>query len=328
MRIYRRTRYAGHGEVPSIESVTLPAIYTKYLETVTHSFLSTLHCTGARPDAALVCNTVNAVLLPLLAAAGIPTVLNVDGIEWQRRKWNAVGRGIHWLSEHLAVRLADIIVADGQTIQAYYWNRHRVETAFIAYGGELPPPRSTQLLDDLRLRPGGYDLCVCRFEPENNPLAVVRAHARLATRTPLIMVGGAPYARRYEQAVRRAAGAGTRFLGPRFAEEYRQLLFHARAVIYAGEVGGTHPVLLEAMGAGRLVVYNDTPENRETVGPAGLPYGPGGEEALLEVWRRLDREPELRDRLGRLASERVHERYRWEAVTGAYEELFLRLAGR
>ena len=48
--VYRRTRYASHGEVPSIDSVTLPALYTKYLETVSHSLLSTLHCARRRPD--------------------------------------------------------------------------------------------------------------------------------------------------------------------------------------------------------------------------------------------------------------------------------------
>jgi glycosyltransferase involved in cell wall biosynthesis len=139
------------------------------------------------------------------------------------------------------------------------------------------------------------------------------------------MVGGAPYARRYQRRVRAAAGPEVRFAGYRYGSEYRQLLFRARAVIYAGEVGGTHPALLEAMGAGRTVVYNDTPENREAVGEAGLPFGPGGEERLAKVWDRLDSEPGLMERCGSRALERVRSRYRWDDVTDAYESLFRRL---
>ncbi|MFQ5670380.1 MAG: DUF1972 domain-containing protein [Acidobacteriota bacterium] len=323
--VYRRTRYAVEEEVPGVQVITLPAVYTKHLETISHTALSTLHCLRHPPDVALFCNAVNAPLCGLLGRAGVLTILNVDGLEWQRRKWNPLGRGIHLLSEHLAVALARQIIADSKTISTYYRDRHGAGTVFIPYGGELTPPVSTSLLQEMNLRPGAYDLCVCRFEPENNPLLVVRAHARMDTPVPLVMVGGSPYSRQYEQAVRRAAGPGVRFTGFRFGDGYRQLLFNARAAIFAGEVGGTHPAILEAMAAGLALVYNDTAENREAVGEAGLPYGPGGEEQLRAVWTRLAKEPALVVALGRRARRRAGARYRWEQVAGAYEKLFFAL---
>jgi glycosyltransferase involved in cell wall biosynthesis len=324
--VYCRSRYARTGEeVAGVEAVVLPALYTKYLETVSHGLLSALHCAGRRPDIALICNTVNAFYLPLLSRAGVPTVLNVDGIEWQRRKWNLLGRGVHRLAEHLAAAWADTVIADARVIGDYYRRVHGRRTVFIPYGGDLKPPGATPLLERLGLRPREYDLCVCRFEPENNPLTVVRAHARLGSRTPLVMVGGAPYARRYQAAVRAAADPGVRFLGFRYGEEYRQLLFSARALIYAGEVGGTHPVLLEAMGAGLAVLYNDTPENREVVGEAGLPFGPSSEDQLAVTWRLLDERPDLGAACGRRGREQVHRRYRWDKIADAYEVLFRRL---
>ncbi len=326
--VYRRSRYA-QGDLPGVEIVTLPAVYTKHLETVSHGLLSVLHCASRRPDAALVCNAANAPLLPLLAAAGVATALNVDGIEWQRRKWSAVGRGGHRLGEHLGVALADAVITDARVIQSYYRRRHGVETVFIPYGGDLEPPSSSTLLRELDLAPGAYDLCVCRFEPENNPLQVVRAHALLDAPPPLVMVGGAPYARRYVEEVRQAAGPSVRFAGFRFGEEYRQLLFHARLVVYAGEVGGTHPVLLEAMGAGRPVLYNDTPENREAVGRAGVPFPSGGGAAgLAAAWGRLSGSPSMQVACARRGRARVEARYRWSAVTDAYEGLLRGLAAR
>jgi glycosyltransferase involved in cell wall biosynthesis len=234
---------------------------------------------------------------------------------------------VHRLAEHLAAAWADVLVADARFVAEHYRAVHGVSPVFIPYGGDLEPPApgDTALLEELGVRPGAYDLSVCRFEPENNPLTVVRAHGRLGGPVPLVMVGGAPYARRYQREIHAAAGPGVRFAGYRYGEEYRQLLFQARAVIYAGEVGGTHPALLEAMGAGKPVVYNDTPENREAVADAGLPFGPGSEDHLVEVWSRLDREPDLAHQHGSLARQRVRAHYRWDAVTDAYERLFSRL---
>jgi glycosyltransferase involved in cell wall biosynthesis len=327
VRVYCRSRYAGDLDLPGVDTPVLPAIYTKYLETVSHGLLSALHCGAHRPDAALICTTVNACFLPVFLQAGVPAALCVDGIEWQRRKWNRLGRAAHWLAEHLAAAWADVLVADARFIGQHYRAVHGVSPVFIPYGGDLDPPApgDAGVLEELDLEPGAYDLSVCRFEPENNPLTVVRAHGRLGGDRPLVMVGGAPYSRRYQQQIRDAATPGVRFAGYRYGDEYRQLLFRARAVIYAGEVGGTHPALLEAMGAGRAVVYNDTPENREAVGEAGLPFGPGSEEHLVEVWGRLDREPGLLERCAERARRRVRLHYRWDMVTEAYEDLFNRM---
>jgi glycosyltransferase involved in cell wall biosynthesis len=277
---------------------------------------------------ALVCNTANACFLPLLRAAGIPTVLNTDGIEWQRRKWGPAGRAVHLLSEHLAAAWADVLVADASFIARYYRERHRRDAVRIPYGGDLPRPQGTSVLDSLGLKPGGYDLCVCRFEPENRPLAVIQAHRGLERQLPLVMVGGAPYATAYRRRMEAEADAATLFAGYRFGDAYRQLLFNSRALLYAGEVGGTHPVLLEAMGAGRLVIYHDTPENRETVGSAGLPFGPGGADALRSVWQQVAHHPEWPGIYGARGRDRVRRHYRWESVTDSYEQLFRSLARR
>jgi len=323
--VYGRDRYVTAGR-QGVRSVILPAIYSKHLETPSHTFLSVLHATAHRPDVALVCNTANACFLPLLRAAGIPSVMNTDGIEWQRRKWGAAGRTVHLFSEHLAVAWADVLIADAGFIAEYYQRHHGRRTVRIPYGGDLPRPVSTSVLDSLGLEPGAYDLCVCRFEPENRPLTVIRAHRRLSRGLPLVMVGSAPYANAYRQQMEAEADSSTLFTGYRFGDEYRQLLFNSRALLYAGEVGGTHPVLLEAMGAGRLVIYHDTPENRETVGDAGLPFGPGGEENLRSVWEQVADHPAWPHQYGTRARTRVKQRYQWEDVTDSYEQVFRTLA--
>jgi glycosyltransferase involved in cell wall biosynthesis len=134
------------------------------------------------------------------------------------------------------------------------------------------------------------------------------------------MVGGAPYAPRLMERVRELAGPRVLLPGPVYGEGYRELLFNCRLYIHATEVGGTHPALVEAMGAARPVLFYDTPENREVVGGAGVPYRFGGQNPLEAVLRDVLDRPGRLDELSERARARVAARYRWDHVTDAYEE--------
>ena len=61
-------------------------------------------------------------------------------------------------------------------------------------------------------------------------------------------------------------------LGGVYGDGYRDLQRAALAYVQATMVGGTHPALIEAMGAGNIVFALGTPENREVVGDAALVF--------------------------------------------------------
>ena len=301
--------------------VVLPAVRSKHLETVSHTFVSALHAAGRRYDAVLMCNAANAPFVRVLQVAGMPVALNVDGLERKRRKWGIAGRAYYRLCEKLAALVPDALVTDAEVIRRYYRRSYRVSSTMIAYGGDLEPPTGEATLDELGVRPDEYVLYVSRFEPENNPDRVAAAWRRVATDRRLVMVGGAPYADELVRRVRAAADDRVVLPGPIYGEGYRQLLFSCRVYVHATEVGGTHPALVEAMGAGRPVLYYDTPENREVVGPAGIPFRfEGGDSLESRLAELLDRP----DRLAELAAasrHRVAEHYRWSDVADAYENL-------
>jgi len=191
----------------------------------------------------------------------------------------------------------------------------------IVYGGDLEPPKGSDRLVELGLEPGEYLLYVSRFEPENNPDRVVEAYRRVEGSRPLVMVGGAPYARGLTRRVAELADERVLLPGPIYGEGYRQLLFNCRAYIHATEVGGTHPALVEAMGAGRPVLYYDTPENREVAGGVGSRFTFDGDDRLEDViGGAIDDEERLLE-MGRLSKSRVDERYRWSDVADRYEKV-------
>lgn len=329
--VYCRTnnlRYPG-SEYRGVRLVQLPTAGHKYLDTIAHTFLSTLHLlVRERPEVALYCNGANTIFTVLPRLAGIPAVINVDGLERHRKKWNALARGWYALSERLTTVFPTAVVTDAQTIADYYLERHGQPSWFIPYGAATGPVETREALDRCGIEPGGYWLYVSRLEPENNALLVVRAFERTAVRRKLVVVGDAPYAQEYIRQVRATRDPRVVFTGYVYGAGYHELQANSFAYVHATEVGGTHPALIEAMGRGRCVLYLDNPENREVAGAVGIPF-PNDEAALAgEIERVEGMAEEERAALGRRARERVRERYDWERVTDRYEELLRHCLGR
>jgi glycosyltransferase involved in cell wall biosynthesis len=150
---------------------------------------------------------------------------------------------------------------------------------------------------------------------------VIEAYGRLSTELPLVIVGDAPYATEYKQKLRAAANRNVIFTGFQFGEAYQELQSNCYLYIQATEVGGTHPALIESMSYGNCVVSNGTPENIEVVGDAGVCFAKNDFLELSQVVSKLLSEPHTVRALGEKAHQRAHQRYSWDSVVSAYEQL-------
>jgi glycosyltransferase involved in cell wall biosynthesis len=320
--VYCREPFPGNS-YRGVQLRYLPTIRHKYFDTVAHTFLSTLDLLRYRSDVALYCNGANAVLTIVPRWFGIPTALNVDGLERKRKKWNRLARSWYLLSEWLATFCPSALVTDARSIQDYYRKRYRKESAFIPYGADAGRVATSGILEKLGLEPGRYLLYVSRMEPENNALEVRQAFETLETPFRLALVGDAPYAQEYIRRVTDTRDSRVVMPGAIYGTGYRELGSHCFAYIHATEVGGTHPALIEAMGRGALVLYRNTPENAEVAGGAGIPFDPP--ELADKMREALAMDEEERRALRAKAMERVRERYSWEAVTDEYAKLLASL---
>ncbi len=318
--VYCRERYSA----PNYRGVTLqylPTIHNKYLDTLAHTFLSTLHLVLHRVDAVLYCNAANVIFIALPRLLGMPVALNVDGIERKRKKWNWFARMWYLMSERLATVLPNRVVSDAEVIERYYQERYGTRTTFIPYGAETIKSNGDAALRRLGLERGRYFLYVSRMEPENHALQVRQAFENVRTDLKLALIGDAPHAADYIRQVRETVDPRIVMPGGVYGAGYHELGSHCFAYIHATEVGGTHPALIEAMGKGALVLYRDTPENVEVCADAGLAFHDGA--TLVDRIGQVLAMPESeRDEYRIRAERRVRERYNWEAVTDQYERLF------
>lgn len=300
--------------------VRLPAPRSKYLETVVHTLLCALHLLPRRDDLVYVCNSANVPAVMLLRLGRKRVVLNVDGLEWRRTKWNRVGRMYYRLCAWTAAHLPVHVVTDARVIQDYYAQAYGRATTYFPYGTDVERLDDDGTLESLGLEPGKYVLYVSRLEPENNAHVVLDAYSRVRSDLPLVIVGDAPYASAYISRLHATTDQRVRFTGAVYGRGYHILQSNAAAYVQATEVGGTHPALVEAMGHGNAIVANDVPEHRETLGAAGRYYR--GSADLARGLQDLLDDPSAAAALGGEAQKRAKERYSWDAIATAYETWF------
>ena len=317
--VYGRTTSvpAGTTSYLGMDVVRLPAPRSKYFETVIHTLFAAFHLLPRHYDVVYVCNSANVPAVVLLRIFGKRVVLNVDGLEWKRKKWNALGRAYYRFCAWLAARLPVHVVTDALVIRDYYRDVYRRHTDYFPYGTDLEPVADDGTLARLGLEAGRYVLYVSRLEPENNAHVLVEGYSRVETDLPLAVVGDAPYSSDYIASLHERADERVRFLGAIYGRGYKILRSHAAAYVQATEVGGTHPALLEAMGFANAIVANEVPEHREALADAGLYYS-GPEELAAQLQKVLD-SPELAADLRARAQDRARKLYGWDAITDSYE---------
>lgn len=299
----------------------LPTIPLKHTDTVAHGFLSAWHAAFCSYDVVYFCNTANGLWTVIPRLFGKRVAINVDGLEWERRKWGWLARFWHRLGAKVCTVFPNAIVTDARVIYAYYKKTLGVESYLIPYGAPTQRVETTETLDRFGLRPRRYILYVSRFEPENNPDKVVRAFERVKTDLNLVMVGDAPYAPDFVRQVKATTDSRIVFTGYVYGPGYTELQSHAYAYVHATEVGGTHPALIEAMGLGNCVLVNSTPENLEVAGNAGVPFDAHDPDDLAAKIQRLVDHPEEAEENRRRSVKRIEDYYDWDRVADLTEEL-------
>ena len=327
--VYSRCRFLDRwGAIEDYRGVhrrQVPTIFHKYLETPLSGLTTFIDALFQSYDGILLCNAANSPFAPILKVKRTPLLINVDGIERDRGKWNKLGKAWYLLGERASVVLATRLVSDADVIADYYRDAYGCESEVIPYGVHPMARPPGEALAAFGLKRKGYILYVSRLEPENNALGVIRAYNQLNTDMPLVIVGDAPYAHDYKAQLRQAASRNVIFTGFQFGEAYEEFQSNCYCYVQATEVGGTHPALVESMSYGNCVIANGTPENLEVIGDAALSYPKNDFSELARLLGEVIADSDLVAQYGEKARARALSRYSWDAVVARYETLLTSL---
>ena len=307
--------------------VRLPTIRSKHLETLVHTFLSTGHALTQGYDIVHYHALGSALFSFLPRLFGRKTVVTVQGLDWQRKKWGRFASAILWLGERASADLPTGTMVVSKALQRRYRELHNMEAAYVPNGGVLRERSQPNIILDWGLEPNEYVLFLGRFSPEKGCHLLVQAFEQIETDAKLVMAGAASYCDDYSRQLRSHANERIRILDWVSGETLDELLTNAMIFVLPSDLEGLSLALLDAMGAGLCVLTSDVPENREVVEGAGLTFQRGSVKDLSEQLRFLIENPAVREAAGKAARRRVEEQYQWQKVTEDIEQAYFHIMG-
>jgi len=302
---------------PRIRTTRTVGLESRSLSTLSFGLSSVLHALLHKPEVTLVMNVANGFFLPLLKLRGIPTVVNVDGIEWERAKWNRFAKSVFRLGARLTARYGTILISDSLEIQRRWKRDFGRDSVFIPYGADLSGP--CEVVPGLEGE--SYVLMVARFVPENTVSEFFKAAELLAEQHPVVIVGSSGYGGPLDEAAERLAEhPNVQWLG--HVSDDKKLLslwHHSGAYFHGHSVGGTNPALVQAMACGAPVVARRTPYNAEVLATEEHLVAPEP-VAIERALRRMLTDHELRAKARAANRDRAAIHYSWEDVCRKYEQ--------
>lgn len=316
----------GVGEVHTdewegVKRIHIPINVSGAKGTMLFDWLSIKHATQSK-ELCLTLGYNTALFNLLLRIKGIPNLINMDGIEWARAKWNSWAKIWFYINEWAGCWLGNHLIADNPEIKRHLSTRvnaNKITT--IAYGAESVSNASKEPLAELALEARNYLTLIARPEPENSILEVVEGFSLKPRGKTLAVLGRFDFDNNpYHQAVLAAASSEVRFLGAIYNKEIVQAVrYHSLAYVHGHQVGGTNPSLVEALGAGNPVIAHDNRFNHWVAGE-GARYFSNAIEFSDCLDATLD-SPAALQAMSAASKQRFDEEFTWTHILEQYEQL-------
>ncbi len=334
VRVYCRPYYTSiTGSYHGVELVTVPTIYTKHLDAITHTLLSTVHAVFSGMDIVHYHAMGPSILSFVPRLFGMKTVVTVHGVDWKREKWGALASRLLRFGEYASARYPNRTIVISRVLELYYRERHGRPVAYIPNGLSLRPPLPPRRITGLYgLRGRDYVLFVGRLVPEKGCHTLLEAFRRVGTDKRLVVVGGTSHSDEYVERLHAVGREDARvlFAGYLYGDVLTELFSNSYAYVQPSSLEGLSLALLEALSLGSAVLASDIPENEEVLldtgdAPRGLTFRNGDAADLREKLQSLLDHPEDADRLRERGRAFVVERYNWNRVADqtaqVYEEI-------
>lgn len=288
------------------------------IQSIPYDMLSLLKVTK-ETDVILVLGVSGSLIFPFFRLfSKKKLVMNIDGLEHRRNKWSKAAKWYLKISEKMAVKYADVIIADNKGIQDYVKEEYGKDSVLIAYGGDhvirdIEPRFEDDILRKFALIPNDYAITVCRIEPENNCHNTLEAFSK--TDKKLIFIGNwnrSEYGRNLKEKYSKFPNIIIQ--DPIYDIDILYALRkNAEMYIHGHSAGGTNPSLVEAMFFGCPILCYDVVYNRASTQNEAYYWKDVCE--LVDLLKRTDL-------CGDAMRSIAQKEYTWKMIASQYEALY------
>tara|TARA_B110000285_G_C15140895_1_gene630694 strand:- start:1057 stop:2142 length:1086 start_codon:yes stop_codon:yes gene_type:complete len=271
-------------------------------------------------DTLLILGVSGGLFIPFLKLfTNTNIILNLDGLEWKRQKWNFCTKLFLKISEYIAVKKSDKIITDNQVLKEYLNHKYKRSGSLIEYGGDylLNETLENNYLQTHNLTKGNYALKIARIEPENNIHIILSAFSKSHKK---LMIIGNWSTSNYGKTLKKKYSdfKNISINEPIYDRKIlNALLLGSEVYIHGHSAGGTNPSLVEAMCLKLPVIAFDVNFNRETTENKGYYFK--DEESLTKTILNLTSLDLISN--GNSMHEISLRRYKWNRISELYKNL-------
>ena len=261
---------------------------------------------------------------------GATIIVNPDGLEWMRSKWNRVAKKFFLLSEKWMLKSSDIIICDSLGIKDYIDKKYPKvsnRTKYIAYGSnsyDFSNINELNLLKKYNLNKDAYCLMVGRCVPENNYEFVINEFRNSNIKKDLIIISNLDSSNYYNELINKTnclKDKRIKFInGVYDPKSLAVIRKNAYLYIHGHSVGGTNPSLIEALSLTNLSILYDVNFNRYIGEDSCLYFKNSGE--LTKILNDIDYLNSVKEEKGKKAKQLVKSKYTWDIIVDKYKEIF------
>ncbi|MEN9557904.1 MAG: hypothetical protein RL141_273 [Candidatus Parcubacteria bacterium] len=311
-----------------VRLITLPCVRLRYIETISHVFLSLVDALFRRYDIIHIHAVGPSVLawIPRLFAPKSRIVVTFHARDQFHELNHPIARMVLRWGEWTATHWAHATIAVSRTLQTFCKKQFQKEVFFIPNAVAIPSLNhvGTDRVKAMGLEPGAYLLGMGRLVQFKAFDIAFRAYRGVKTEMPFVVAGARGYDAPYVAKLERMAGKDdrVRLLGFKSGEDLHQLIAHAYAVVHPSRIEGMSLSVLEGMAYGKLVIMSDIPENREIADHSALCVPVGNADALRDAIQWAIQDSVLTKTRGERAREFVKEFFSWDPVVEQTEAVY------
>ncbi len=278
-------------------------------------------------DILLVLGTSGCIFLPFIRFFNSNIILNPDGAEWKRGKWNFIVKQFLKLSEYMGIKFAKVVVSDNLIIQNHIFDFYNKNSILIEYGGDqvLSKELTKETQSLYEIFKGSYAFKVCRIEPENNIDLILEVFTQVKLK--FILIGNwnnSSYGINIREKYK--SHNNLILLDPIYDQEkLDELRSNCGLYIHGHSVGGTNPSLVEAMYLGLNCVVFDVDYNRVTTENKAIYFKDGAD--LLKIITDFENDSSSFNCVGNSLNNIAQIRYKWVDIVNKYDRIFNNILG-